>query len=135
MNGRTPLYLTAIAAALLAGAVLFFQPYSVRSPWRAYSRPVQRYLRAALAQDSLALTRQSVDAAPVAWALAVARSHPDSLAVWAHEAEAWAGNRHADTTEVFVSPPSADCSMVVRFVGRGDAARVKEASSSCLGRR
>jgi hypothetical protein len=132
MNGKTPLYLTALAAVLLVAGVLTFQPYSVTSPWNAYSKPVQRYLRAALERDSLALMRQSVDARPVTWALAAARSRPDSVAWWARKAKAWAGTRRADTADVFVSPPFGDCSLVVRFVGPAKRARVKDATGNCL---
>jgi hypothetical protein len=132
MNGRTPLYLTAIAAAIMVAAMLIFQPYSVRSPWDAYSAPVQRYLRAALARDTVALARQSVDARPVSWALAAARRRPDSVALWAREAVAWAGTRHADTAEVFVSPPGGSCYMVIRFVGPARSPRVERASARCL---
>jgi hypothetical protein len=135
MNGKTPLYLTAAAAALLVAAVLTFQPYSVTSPWNVYSKPVQRYLRTALERDSLALMRQSVDPRPVAWALEAARSRPDSVAWWARKAKAWAGTRHADTADVFVSPPWSECTLVVRFVGPASTARVKDARGSCLAAR
>src|SRR6476661_4818890 len=132
MNGRAPLYLTAIAAAIMAAAVLVLQPYSVRSPWGAYSTPVRRYLRAALAGDTAALARQSVDNRSVVWALAAARHRPDSMALWAREAVAWAGNRHADTAEVFVSPPNSSCNMVIRFVGPARHSRVEQATAKCL---
>jgi hypothetical protein len=132
MNGRTPLYLTAIAAAIMAAGVLILQPYSVRSPWDAYTDPVHRYLSAALASDSSALARQSLDPHPVAWALALARRQPDSLAVWAREAVAWGGTRHADTADVFVSPPQGSCSLVMRFVGPARQARVQGATANCF---
>jgi hypothetical protein len=132
MNGRTPLYLTAIAAAIMAAAVLIFQPYSVRSPWDAYSAPAQRYLRAALEQDTAALTRQTVDNRSVAWALAAARRQPDSVALWARKAVAWAGVRHADTADVFVAPPWSSCNMVIRFVGPTRHPRVAQATARCL---
>jgi hypothetical protein len=132
MNGRAPLYLTAIAAAIMAAAVLILQPYSVRSPWDAYSAPVRRYLRAALAGDTAALARQSVDNRSVAWALAAARHQPDSMALWARKAVAWAGIRHADTADVFVAPPASDCNMVIRFVGPARHSRIEQATAKCL---
>jgi hypothetical protein len=133
MNGKTPAYLTAIASAIMAAAVLILQPYSVRSPWSAYSRPARRYLQAALSSDSLGLMRQSLDARPVAWALAAARRQPDSVKLWAREAVAWAGISHADTADVFVSPPQSSCNMIIRFVGPARAPRVQQASAKCLG--
>src|SRR5262245_6913146 len=99
VNGKTPLYLTVVAALVLAAAVLVLQPYSVISPWDAYTKPVRQYLRAALARDSLALARQSGADAPVAWALAAARTHRDSVELWARKAAAWAGTRHGDTAD------------------------------------
>jgi hypothetical protein len=132
MHDRTALYLTALAAAILAAAVLVLQPYSVRSPWAAYSEPVRRYLRAAAASDSAALARQSVDSRAVDWALAAARRRPDWVAAWGDRAVAWAGTRHADTADVFVAPPGSSCTMAVRLVGRPPAARVEAASSGCL---
>jgi hypothetical protein len=79
VNGKTPIYLTAIAAAIMAAAVFLVQPYSVRSPWTAYSGPARRYLRTALDRDSLALVRQSAGAGSVTWALAVGRRHSKHL--------------------------------------------------------
>ena len=132
MNGKTPIYLTVFAAAIMAAAVLVVQPYSVRSPWTAYSGPAQRYLRAALERDSVALVQQSAGAGSVTWALAVARRHSDSLAVWARSAEAWAGIRHADTAEVFVATPEGSCSLVFRFIGPARHARVERATGKCF---
>jgi len=132
VNGKTPIYLTALAAAIMAVTVLLVQPYSVRSPWTAYSRPARRYLRSALEGDSVALVRQSAGGGSVVWALSVARRHADSLAVWSKEAEAWAGIRHADTAEVFVATPQSACSLVFRFVGPVSDARVERASGTCF---
>src|SRR5919107_1487510 len=87
MNGKTPVYLTLLAAALFVTAVFIFQPYSVTSPWSVYTGPAQRYLQAALRRDSLALVQQSISPAPVEWGLRAGRMYPESLAVWAHEAE------------------------------------------------
>ncbi|HKT59962.1 MAG TPA: hypothetical protein VJQ46_07905 [Gemmatimonadales bacterium] len=132
MNGRIPIYLTAMAAALMATLVLVLQPYSVRSPWTAYSAPARRYLRSALERDSVALVHQSAGAGSVTWALGVARRHADSLRTWSREAKAWAGIRHADTAEVFVTTPQSTCSLVFRFVGPARQARVEHASGRCF---
>jgi len=82
-NGRTPYLLTLVALAVIVVTVLLVQPYSVRSRWQPYVQPARQYLQAALRRDSAALTRQSVSAAPVAWALHAARTAPETLAVWA----------------------------------------------------
>ena len=132
MNGRMPILLTAMAAVVAAVALLVLQPYSVRSPWAAYSAPARRYLRAALERDSLELVHQSDGAGSVTWALAVARRHADSLALWSKSAEAWAGIQHADTAEVFVAAPQSTCSRVFRCVGPARRARVQKASGSCF---
>ena len=139
MNGKTPLYLTLILSAVLAAAMLLIQPYSLRSsapsPWQIYAEPARRYLQAALREDSLALVRQSNALAPVAWALAAARRHPDSLSVWALGAKVWTGSRHGDTAEVLLSTTTDVCTdrpIWLRFIGSGDEIRVTEAGSSCF---
>jgi hypothetical protein len=137
MDGKTPLYMTLLGAALLVAALVFLQPYSVTSPWAVYSRPAQRFLQAALRGDSLALVQQASSAEPVAWALAVGRSHPDSLAAWAREAEAWSGGRWGDTAEVVLQTSTEVCRdhpIWMRFVGSGEEARVLRVSSTCFDR-
>jgi hypothetical protein len=131
LNGRTPVYLTVLVTFMLVTAVLVLQPYSVTSPWNAYTKPVRLYLQAALARDSLTLVRQSAAAAPVAWALSAARAHPDSVGLWARQVKAWGGARRADTADVFLSLPTARCNMIVRFVSKGSQERVLQASSAC----
>ena len=82
-NGRIPTGWL-IFAALLAGATMFWlQPYSVVSPYRGYVEPARRFLRAALAQDTLELRRQAISPEPVRWALGAAQGDPDALAIWA----------------------------------------------------
>jgi hypothetical protein len=135
MNGKMPLFLTLLSAALLAAAMVVLQPYSVTSPWEVYSKPAQRFLQAALRGDSLALVQQSGSAEPVTWALAAARRHPDSLAAWARDAEAWSGGRWGDTAEVVLQTSAEACRnhpIWIRFVGSGDDARVLRISSTCF---
>jgi hypothetical protein len=135
MNGRTPLYLTLLGVALLVAGLVIFQPYSVVSPWSVYTKPAQRFLQAAVRRDSLALTRQSASTAPVVWALTAARTHPDSLAVWARNARASSGGRWGDTADVLLSTSTEVCDehpIWIRFVGSGDNARVLRASSACF---
>jgi hypothetical protein len=140
VNGRMPLYLTMLLAAVFSTAMLLVQPYSWRSggeasQWEVYTEPAQRFLQAAVREDSLALVRQSTNAAPVAWALAAARTQPDSLRIWAREAWVWAGKRHGDTTEVLYSTYTSVCPdqpIWLRFVGPRDEAKVAEAGSACF---
>jgi hypothetical protein len=136
MNGRAPLCLTLVAAILLVMALMVLQPYSVTPRWRVYTGPAQRFLRAALREDSVALARQSASASPVAWALRAARRHPQSLAVWAREADAWSGAKWGDTAEVVFRTQSDVCSrspIWIRFAGSGNDALVLQVSSACFG--
>lgn len=135
VNGRMPLYLTLIAAVVFVAVLRIFEPYSVSSPWRAYTEPAKRYLQAAVRQDSIALARQSGSTAPVLWALAAARAQPESLAAWARDAEAWTGGRRGDTADVLLSIPTDVCSkhpIWLRFVGTGKNARILQATSACF---
>ena len=134
-NARISLYLTLVAMAVLAAAMLTFQPYSADWPGTGYTQPAQRYIRAAIRHDSVGLAGMSVSHPPVAWALAAARAHPETLALWGRWAQAWTGERRGDTAEVFVYPPGEACGeapIVMRFLGSGTHARVLGASSTCL---
>jgi hypothetical protein len=135
MNGKPSLYLTVAGAVLLVAALAVLQPYSVTSPWSVYTRPAQRFLQAALREDSVALAHQSATSAPVVWALQAARKHRDSLAVWARNAEAWTGGKWGDTAEVLLQTPTEVCSkdpIWIRFAGMGDNAIVLRVSSTCF---
>lgn len=135
IKGKEPLFLTILAAALLIAALFTLQPYSADWPGRAYAKPAQRYIRAAMRQDSLELVRLSASQTAVVWALDAARRHADSLGLWAGRTRAWTGKRSGDTTEVFLFPHGDAClqaPILFRFVGTGDDARVLSASSSCL---
>jgi hypothetical protein len=133
---RRPLYTTLIFLGILLTALFVLQPYSADWP-SAYSEPARRYIRAAIRQDSAALTRLSTSESPVRWALAAARRHPERLTIWKGRIEAWTGERRGDTTEVFVYPSGWACDqepIVLRFVSSGAAPKVVEASSECLDR-
>jgi hypothetical protein len=135
VNDKKPILLTIIAAGLFVAALLTLQPYSADWPGRAYNKPAQRYIRAALRQDSVRLAQLSASDAPVVWVLNVARTHPESLSFWAGRTHAWAGPASGDTTEVFLYPSGEACSEApirFRFVGSGSSARVFSASSSCF---
>jgi hypothetical protein len=134
-DDRTPLYLSLVAGALLATAVLTLQPYSAESVGRGFGRPAERYVRAALAQDSVALVRLSATDSPVTWALEAARRSPASLAAWAHHTQAWIGERHGDTTQVFLYSAAEVCGdapIQFRFIDARSGAKVVGASSACL---
>jgi len=134
VNGKMPIYLTALALGVLGGVVILVQPYSADWPGRDYAQPARHYIRAALRQDSTALARLSAHPAPVSWALNAARAHRDSLALWGRRIQAWAGERRGDTAEVYVYPQGDACGdapLVLRFVGRGNKARVLRASTTC----
>ena len=133
-DDKAPLYLWLIAAALLGTAVLTLQPYSAE-PWgRGFGKPAERYVRAALAQDSVALVLLSVSYSPVIWSLTAARRAPAALAAWAHHTEAWTGERRGDTTQVFLYSATlcGDAPIQFRFVHARSGAKVVDASSACL---
>jgi hypothetical protein len=135
VNGKAPLYLTVAAITLFMAAVTMLQPYSVTPRWNVYTRPAQRFLQAALNRDSVALASQSASASVVSWALHAARRYPDSLAVWAREAEAWSGAKWGDTAEVVLQTRSDVCRkrpIWIRFAGSGKDAVVLQASSNCF---
>lgn len=135
MNGKTPLFLTLAVLVLLVAALAFLQPYSVTPRWSVYTRPGQRFLQAALRQDSIALTDLSASADPVQWGLHAARRHRGALAVWARDAEAWSGGTWGDTAEVVFQTQSETCAedpIWIRFAGSGDEAIVLRASSTCF---
>jgi hypothetical protein len=134
-DDRAPLYLWLVAGALLATAVLTLQPYSAESVGRGFGRPAERYVRAALAQDSGALVRLSATDSPVIWALEAARRSPAALATWAHHSQAWIGERHGDTTQVFLYSAAEVCGdapIQFRFIDARNGAKVVGASSACL---
>jgi hypothetical protein len=134
-DDNAPVYLSLAAAALLATAVLTLQPYSAEFPRTGFAKPAERFVRAALAQDSLALAQLSAADSPVVWALAMARHHPGSLAAWARHSQAFRGERRGDTTQVFVfSAVHMVCGnepIEFRFVTGRDGARVLGASLDC----
>jgi hypothetical protein len=136
VNGKVPLYLTLLAGVLGAAALWLLQPYTVRSPWDAYTRPAQRFLEAALKRDSVALSRQSGSIAPVVWALEAARARPESLMAVARDAEAWTGQRRGDTADVLLSAEACSRHPIwLRFVGSGDQVKVLRATSTCFASR
>jgi hypothetical protein len=134
-DDNAPLYLSLAAAALLGTALLTLQPYTAEPRGRGFGKPAERYVRAALAQDSAALVRLSATDSPVIWALTVARRSPAALAAWAHHTEALTGERRGDTTQVFLYGAAALCGdapIQFRFVRARSGAKVVGASSACL---
>jgi hypothetical protein len=134
VNGKMPLYLTALAVGFFCAVVILVQPYSADWPGTGYTQTARQYVRAALREDSTALIRLSASLEPVNWALNAARAHRDSLALWGRRIQAWTGERWGDTAEVYVYPQGdvcGDAPLVLWFVGHGDKARVLRASTAC----
>ena len=132
MNGKTPLYLSLAVLGLFVAVMLAVQPYSADWPGTNFVAPAHRYLQAAIRNDSSRVRQLSLSPAPASWALAAGRAH--RLDPWRGQLQAWTGERHGDTTEVFVYPSDNACGespIIFRFVGTGADARVVEASSSC----
>jgi hypothetical protein len=119
------------ALALVVSTVLTIQPYSVRSPWSAYDARRQRFLSAALRQDSAELRHLSVSSGSVDWALRTATEHPHDLWVWAHYSHASAAVVREDTTRVLFDTVTEVCPLLMTFVGRQAQARVLEAKPRC----
>ncbi len=135
VNGKAPLYLTLVGAALLAATMLLVQPYSADFPGTDYAAPARRYLRAAMRQDSGDLEAIAASPAAVQWALQAARTHPESLAAWAAGTYTYVTGWHGDTAEVLVYPAAEPCGqvpIVLRFIGSRGHARVVQAESDCL---
>jgi hypothetical protein len=134
VNGKMPLYLTALGLAALGAGALVWQPYSADFPGTPYAKPIRRYIHAAVRQDSAGLVRQSASAAAVTWGLAAGRAHGELLARWERRMQAWTGERRGDTAQVFVYPDGNKCEtapIVLQLVGDDGRARVLRASSTC----
>jgi hypothetical protein len=134
-NGRVRAGRLMFAALVAIVAVLWLQPYSVISPYRAYTEPARRFLRAALAQDSLELQRRAVSPQPVQWALQAAKGDARALEVWAKLLRPYSGRRHGDTTMVVFQTSTRVCylrPLAMTFVQEAEEPRVLAASSSCF---
>lgn len=134
-DANKPLLLTIAAAGIFVAVLLTSQPYSSDWPGGGYTKSAQRYIRAALQQDSQTLTRLSANARPVAWALRTSRLHHEDLAHWKGRTQAWTGARAGDTTEVFLYPSGEVCEdspIYFHFIGAGRNARVASISAPCI---
>jgi hypothetical protein len=134
-DNRVPVVPLALAALLAGAVLLWFQPYSVDSPYQSYVDPARRFLRAALAQDTAGLERQAVSRQPVRWALEAARGDPNALAVWARLSRPYSGRRHGDTTTVVFQTSTSVCYLrpvTMAFVSAANGPRLAMASSSCF---
>src|SRR4051812_4744597 len=137
INGRMPVYLTALGLAALGFGTLVWQPYSADFPGTEYSKPIRGYIHAAARQDSAGLARLSASTAAVTWGLTAGRAHQRSLAHWERWMQAWAGKQQGDTAQVFVFTDERMCQnapIELQLVGRDGRARVLRASSSCWSR-
>ena len=134
-NGRIPAGWLVFAALLASATIFWLQPYSVVSPYRGYVEPARRFLRAALAQDTLELRKQAISAEPVRWALRAAHGDPNALAIWAQRLRPYSGRRHGDTTTVVFQTSTRVCYLrpvTMAFVQAAEGPRVAVASSSCF---
>jgi hypothetical protein len=134
-SGRVPAGWLVLATVLAGAALLWLQPYSVISPYRAYAEPARRFLRAALAQDTVALRGQAASPQPVRWALEAADGDPNALAVWAELSRPYSGRRQADTTIVVFQTSTRVCYLrpvTMAFVPSAEGPRLVLASSSCF---
>jgi hypothetical protein len=134
-NGRVPTGGLVLATLLAGAALLWLQPYSVISPYRTYTEPARRFLRAALTQDTLELQRQAASTQPVQWALEAADGDPNALAIWAQLSRPYSGRRHGDTTTVVFQTSTRVCYLrpvTMAFVPGAEGPRLALASSSCF---
>ena len=134
-NDRVPVVALVLAAVLAGALLLWFQPYSVISPYHTYVDPARRFLRAALAHDTSGLERQAASEQPVRWALEAADGDPNALAVWARLSRPSSGRRHGDTTTVVFQTSTRVCYLrpvTMTFVGAPDEPRLAMVSSSCF---
>jgi hypothetical protein len=134
-NGRARAGRLILAILVVIAAVVWLQPYSVFSPYRAYTDPARHFLRAALAQDSLELQRRAVSQQPVEWALDAGKGDRSALAVWAKLLRPYSGRRHGDTTTVVFQTSTRVCYLrpvTMTFVRTAAEPQVLVASSSCF---
>jgi hypothetical protein len=137
-NGRARAGRLILAILVVIAAVVWLQPYSVFSPYRAYTDPARRFLRAALAQDSVELQRRAVSRQPVEWALDAGKGDRSALAVWARLLRPYSGRRHGDTTTVVFQTSTRVCYLrpvTMTFVRTAAEPQVLVASSSCFAQR
>jgi hypothetical protein len=134
-NGRARMGRLSLASLVAIVAVLWLQPYSFISPYRAYAESARHFLRAALAHDSLELHKQAISPQPVVWALQAANEDPGALAVWARLLRPYSGRRRGDTTTVVFQTSTRVCHLrpvAMTFVQGTEGPRVLVASSSCF---
>jgi hypothetical protein len=134
-NGRVRASLLVLATLVAIVGVLWLQPYSVVSPYRVYTEPARRFLRAALAEDSLELVTRAASPQPVQWALRAAHADPRALGVWAQGLRPYSGRRRGDTTMVVFQTSTRVCYLrpiAMTFIREAEGPRVLVASSSCF---
>jgi hypothetical protein len=134
-NGRVPAGLLVLATVVAIVAVLWLQPYSVVSPYRAYTEPARRFLRTALVQDSLELKTGAASPQPVRWALRAARANPKALAIWAQVLRPYSGLQRGDTATVVFQTSTRVCHLqpiAMTFIRGAEGPRVLVASSACF---
>ena len=124
-----------LAMIAVIAAVVWLQPYSVFSPYRVYTEPARRFLRAALAQDFVELKRRAAARQPVEWGLAAGKGDRSALAIWAKLSRPYSGRRHGDTTTVVFQTSTRVCYLrpvTMTFIRTAADPQVLVASSSCF---
>jgi hypothetical protein len=134
-NGRVRTGRLVLAGIVGIVAVLWLQPYSVVSPFRAYTEPARGFLRAALSRDSVELGRRAISSQPVRWALQAGQGDTEALTVWARQLRPYSGRRHGDTVIVVFQTGTPLCHLrpvAMTFINGTAGPRVLTASSSCF---
>jgi len=136
-DGRARVIRLIVAILVAIAGVVWLQPYSVFSPYRAYTTPAREFLRAALARDSVELGRRAAASQPVEWGIHAGQGDRRALAVWANLLRPYSGHRHGDTTTVVFQTSTRVCHLspvTLTFVQTTTEPRVLVASSSCFAR-
>ena len=135
-QARVGRLILAILAVIAAG--MWLQPYSVFSPYSAYTGPARGFLRAAPARDSMTLRRRAASQQPIEWALDAGKGDRNALAVWAALLRPYSGRRHRDTTTVVFQTSTRVCYLrpvTMTFIRSAAEPQVLVASSSCFAQR
>ena len=136
-EGRARIVRLILAILVAVAAVVWLQPYSVFSPYRAFTAPARQFLRAALDQDSVELQRRAAARQPVEWGLQAGKGDRGALAVWANRIRPYSGHRHGDTTTVVFQTSTRVCYLrpvALTFLRTAAEPQVLLASSSCFAR-
>lgn len=129
----------AIAVVLIVaagGGVMLASRYSpTYAEQPSYLEPARRFLNAALAGDTVQLSRATTGPGLVSWALDAARDRPDRLRALLEGLEQGSVRETGGRSLVlFYAKAFRDCAgvpMALTFSGRPDSARIADASVMC----